>query len=428
MTNASTIGLILGAIPIFAALFGLALGRERLSGRFWLGAGVSFVGVGLVAVGVRNGEVAGGYAGILLGLGICATWAAYSVAVAPLMTVYSPSRVSAVVIPVTWVLLALTSIPRAGEQDWHVGWEIWMLLVFATVGPLVLTNVLWFRVDLEDRPSPRDARREPAAVRRRFARGRSALRATGSPPGARRSAHRVGNPSRPSPNGPGPGDLESGHEPTRLHADRRLGPPRDLGREREAGGVLLRERLRLHAHRLRRPRDGRPRPRLLRARAGRHPLRADERAPRRQRHLQVGGDQGRQRARRRARRSGCDERLSPGRSARSSRRRRAALGRGRLGPRRARRDRDLRRQHPHLRQPLGVLGPVPAGVRLGLAERRAGARSRPDLDRPRRRQRRARPHGRVGRLLRARPRASRSSRTSRTRTSRPSTPRSCRRS
>ena len=144
MTNASTIGLILGAIPIFAALFGLALGRERLSSRFWLGAGVSFVGVALVAVG-SGGEVAGGYAGILLGLGICATWAAYSVAVAPLMTVYSPSRVSAVVIPLTWGLLALISIPRAGEQDWHVGWEIWMLLVFATVGPLVLTNVLWFR-------------------------------------------------------------------------------------------------------------------------------------------------------------------------------------------------------------------------------------------------------------------------------------------
>ena len=61
------------------------------------------------------------------------------------MTVYSPSRVSAVVIPLTWGLLALTAIPQAGEQDWHVGWEIWVLLVFATVGPLVLTNVLWFR-------------------------------------------------------------------------------------------------------------------------------------------------------------------------------------------------------------------------------------------------------------------------------------------
>ena len=143
-TTASTIGLILGAIPIFAALFGLALGRERLNRRFWLGAGVSFVGVGLVAVGAGS-EVSGGYVGILLGLGICATWAAYSVAVAPLMSTYSPSRVSAVVIPCTWVLLALVGIPQTTKQDWDLGWEVWALLVFATIGPLVLTNILWFR-------------------------------------------------------------------------------------------------------------------------------------------------------------------------------------------------------------------------------------------------------------------------------------------
>jgi drug/metabolite transporter (DMT)-like permease len=143
-TSASTIGLILGAIPIFAALFGLALGRERLNRRFWLGAGVSFVGVGLVAIGAGS-EVSGGYAGILLGLGICATWAAYSVAVAPLMATYSPSRVSAVVIPCTWVLIALVGIPQTTEQDWDLGWEVWALLVFATIGPLVLTNILWFR-------------------------------------------------------------------------------------------------------------------------------------------------------------------------------------------------------------------------------------------------------------------------------------------
>ena len=143
-TTASTIGLILGAIPIFAALFGLALGREQLSRRFWLGAAVSFVGVGLVALGAGS-EVSGGYVGILLGIAICATWAAYSVAVAPLMAVYSPSRVSAVVIPTTWAMLALTGIPQTREQDWNLGWWIWVLLVFATVGPLVLTNILWFR-------------------------------------------------------------------------------------------------------------------------------------------------------------------------------------------------------------------------------------------------------------------------------------------
>ncbi len=144
MTTASTIGLLLGAIPIFAALFGLALGRERLTGRFWVAAAISFAGVALVALG-SGGDVSGGYEGILLGLATSATWAAYSVAITPLMQTYSPSRVSAVVIPLAWVLIALVGLPTTRGQDWSIGWEIWLLLVFATLGPLVLTNVFWFR-------------------------------------------------------------------------------------------------------------------------------------------------------------------------------------------------------------------------------------------------------------------------------------------
>ena len=143
-TTASTIGLLLGAIPIFAALFGLVLGRERLTGRFWVAAAISFAGVGLVALG-SGGDVSGGYVGILLGLSTAATWAAYSVAVAPLMRTYSPYRVSAVVIPLAWVLIAIVGLPTTRSQDWSVGWEIWLLLLFATLGPLVLTNVFWFR-------------------------------------------------------------------------------------------------------------------------------------------------------------------------------------------------------------------------------------------------------------------------------------------
>ncbi len=143
-TTASTIGLLLGAIPIFAALFGLILGTERPTGRFLVAAAISFVGVALVALG-SGGEVAGSTLGILLGLSTGATWAAYSVIVTPLMATYSPSRVSALVIPGAWVALLLTGLQETSEQDWSVGWEIWALLVFATIGPLVLTNVLWFR-------------------------------------------------------------------------------------------------------------------------------------------------------------------------------------------------------------------------------------------------------------------------------------------
>ena len=144
-TTASTIGLLIGTIPLFAALLGLVLGRERLTGRFWAAAAISSVGVALVAAG-SAGDVEGGLEGILLGLATAATWAGYSVAVTPLMRTYSPSHVSAVVIPAAWVLVALVGLPTTTSQDWDVGWEVWVLLVLATLGPLVLTNILWFRV------------------------------------------------------------------------------------------------------------------------------------------------------------------------------------------------------------------------------------------------------------------------------------------
>jgi DME family drug/metabolite transporter len=144
LTAASTVGILLGAIPVFTGLFGLLLGTERASGRFWIAAAVSFAGVALVALGAA-GEVSASLTGVALGIATAATWAAYSVVFAPLTKTYSVARISAVVLPCTWVLIALSGIPQTRDQDWSLGWEIWALLVFATIGPLVVTNVLWFR-------------------------------------------------------------------------------------------------------------------------------------------------------------------------------------------------------------------------------------------------------------------------------------------
>jgi drug/metabolite transporter (DMT)-like permease len=143
-TSASTIALILGATPIFAALIGIAFGLERLSRKFWLAAAISFAGVGLVAAGAPGG-FSGDLRGNLLGIATVATWAAYSVAIAPLMERYSASRISAVVLSLGWVLIALVGFPQAADQDYGLGWKVWVLLGFATVGPLVVTNILWFR-------------------------------------------------------------------------------------------------------------------------------------------------------------------------------------------------------------------------------------------------------------------------------------------
>ena len=108
-TSASVIALILAATPIFAALIGLAFGTEVLPRRFWLGAALSFAGVGLVALGA-GGALGGDAAGILFGIVTAATWAVYSILITPLMQRYSPSRISAVVLSLSWVGIALIGL------------------------------------------------------------------------------------------------------------------------------------------------------------------------------------------------------------------------------------------------------------------------------------------------------------------------------
>ena len=143
-TSASVIALILAATPIIAALTGLVLGTEVLPRRFWLGAALSFAGVALVALGAA-GQIGADAAGILWGIMTATTWALYSILITPLMQRYSPVRISAVVLPLSWVGIALIGLPQTQSQDWQLGWEVWVLVLFATLGPLVVTNVLWFK-------------------------------------------------------------------------------------------------------------------------------------------------------------------------------------------------------------------------------------------------------------------------------------------
>lgn len=142
-TTATTVSLLIGTMPIIAGALGTVTGLEHVSPRFWLAASVSGAGVVLVALG-SGGDVSGELGGILLALGMVATWSVYSVAVAPLMRTYSPYRISTLVIGVTSVGLALVGGRQLSEQDWGLGWLVWLGLAFAVVGPLVLTTVLWF--------------------------------------------------------------------------------------------------------------------------------------------------------------------------------------------------------------------------------------------------------------------------------------------
>jgi drug/metabolite transporter (DMT)-like permease len=151
LTNASTVALMLGAVPVLAVLIAAATRVETLSRRFVVAAAISFAGVALVALG--EGGFAANILGDALGLVTALTWAGYAVAITPLMNRYSPFRVSALVITVGWIQLAPFGVPQLLHQSYHLRPLVWAGLAFAILGPLVLTNLLWFAAIGEVGPS-----------------------------------------------------------------------------------------------------------------------------------------------------------------------------------------------------------------------------------------------------------------------------------
>jgi drug/metabolite transporter (DMT)-like permease len=143
LANASTVALLLGCTPVFIGLITVALGLERLAAAFWIGALITFVGVGLVAAGSGSG-FSGSLGGDLIALCTALTWAVYTVSIAPLMRRYSPYRISALVLAIGWVPLALVGGSQVAHQQLSFGWPVWLGFGYAVVGPLFLTNILWF--------------------------------------------------------------------------------------------------------------------------------------------------------------------------------------------------------------------------------------------------------------------------------------------
>ncbi len=141
-TSAATVTLFLGTTPIFIGVVASVIGLERMGGGFWIATAVSMIGVGFVASG--SGGFSGHLFGDALAVATALTWGMYSVAITPLMRRYSPFRISALVLAIGWVPIAAVGIAQTTSQSFHFGTLMWICFGFAVVGPLFLTNILWF--------------------------------------------------------------------------------------------------------------------------------------------------------------------------------------------------------------------------------------------------------------------------------------------
>ena len=141
--HASTVSLLFGTCPMFVGLISIVFLRAHLERSFWIGVALTFAGVALIAAGAGGGLVSG-WKGDVLAIALAVTWAAYTIAIVPLMRRYSPYRISAVVLAIGWAPLALVSIPQISRQDFSFSGAVWLGFVYAVIGPLFLTNILWF--------------------------------------------------------------------------------------------------------------------------------------------------------------------------------------------------------------------------------------------------------------------------------------------
>ena len=97
----------------------------------------------VVAVG-SGGNLSANLKGDGLAVLGAVTWAGYSVGISPLMRRYSPFRLSAVFLAAVTVPLALAGSHQLANQSFDFGALVWVGFAFAVLGPLVITNFLWF--------------------------------------------------------------------------------------------------------------------------------------------------------------------------------------------------------------------------------------------------------------------------------------------
>ena len=123
--HASTVSLLFGTCPMFVGLISIVFLRAHLERSFWIGAALT-VRRRRADRGGAGGGLVSGWKGDLLAIMLAITWAAYTLAIAPLMRRYSPYRISAVVLAIGWAPLALVSIPQIARQDFSFSGAVWL--------------------------------------------------------------------------------------------------------------------------------------------------------------------------------------------------------------------------------------------------------------------------------------------------------------
>lgn len=144
-TSASIVTLLFATTPLWAALLARALGWEFVKPLFWVAVAVSIGGVFLVIVGTGATMDTASAWGVLLALGAPLTWGCYSVIIRPLLSRYSATHVSALMMAVGAPVVGIVGVPQLVDQDFGAfPASSWVAMAYALVASLIVANLLWF--------------------------------------------------------------------------------------------------------------------------------------------------------------------------------------------------------------------------------------------------------------------------------------------
>lgn len=137
--------LLIAATPVLTALLAVVAGSDTLTHPKFLGASLSFVGVGVVIAGGQGLALGASLVGDLLTLGAAVCWAVYTSFGAPILRRYSPLRTTAWALTAGALFLLVPGGAQLATADWsRVTPDVWAAVVYSAVLPAALSNVVVF--------------------------------------------------------------------------------------------------------------------------------------------------------------------------------------------------------------------------------------------------------------------------------------------
>ncbi len=146
-TTASNSALFISLSPLFAALIQASTGRERISGRMFLGLCLATLGAVLIITGGSRGFSfsSEGFLGDLMTVCASILWALYTITAKPLLEKYPPVLVTAWTMTSGSILLLPVAFPAIRDQTWTaIPASAWAAFLFAALVAGGIAHTLWY--------------------------------------------------------------------------------------------------------------------------------------------------------------------------------------------------------------------------------------------------------------------------------------------